>query len=177
MNKLLEQTRQKIESSVPEQFIEPFHSIVTAGRNLMWSDDTFHFVQEYVQGIQGPEEVPPKVAQGVAKALSIIIEESRTPPNMEDPFYAASYPAGMVLGCDALEYIEQEKQIEVTADLVSATTEAIAASITKLYGITPDHMKQAYEESQRTAQAGQPGLMDQAAAPADAPAEAPMEEV
>ena len=176
MNQLLDKTRKQIEQSVPEQFQQPFLSIVTAGKKLMWSDETFHFVEEYVQGIQGPEDLVPKVATGVVKGIAIIANESKAPPDMEDPFYAAAFPAALVLACDALEYVESAKKIPITEDIVSATTEAGVRDLSQTFGITPEHLKQAYEQAQQSQRAPQEGMMDRAGAPAPPAAGAPVPE-
>lgn len=162
-NELLAETKQKIAESVPDKFDEPFLSIVTDGAKLMWSNQTHQQVAEYVQGIQGPQEVPAKVAQGIKKTIAIIAREGNIPAKLDHPFYPAAMAAAQFLACDALEYIEQKKQIPVDSNLLAATTKAVNQAMMQLFGITEQLAKKAYAQAQQ--QQGQPAQPPQPTQP------------
>lgn len=142
---LLERTKKKIEASVPDQYRKTFNAIVTNGMKLMWSDATHQNMKQYIQSsMQSAEDVPHAVAQGLRGVIRMILDASPTKkddPN--DPFYAASYPAALVLMCDALEYVEKAKRIPVDNTLIDNTTKQTVAELNNFYGIHKEQLQTA----------------------------------
>jgi hypothetical protein len=168
MNPLFNQTREKVEQSVPQKFKQEFDRIVTAGRKAMWSEGPYEKeTLPYLQSIQGPQDVTPKVSHGVVKLISVVLKEVKIPPKADHPFYAASFPASHVLMVDALENLEQTRQMQVTPDTIAETTQAVNAGLFRLYGIKPDQVKQGLTQAHQMAQGG---MMDRESPQAGPPA-------
>lgn len=167
---LLDATKKKIEKSVPEQYKKTFYAIVTNGMKLMWSEQTHQNMKAYIQSsIQNAEDVPFAVAQGIRGVIRIVLEASpakKDDPN--DPFYAASYPAALVLMCDALEYIEKAKQVPVNEQVIADSTKAVVAELNNFYGIHKEQLQSTMGAARQKVEGGQ-GLLNQAPAPEAAP--------
>jgi hypothetical protein len=171
MNQPLKQIEPKVTASVPPQFKDEFDRILTAGRKLIWSSPLYEKeTQPYIQAIQGPQDIAPKVSHGVVKVISLVIKEAKIPPKLDNPFYPASFPAAQVLMADALQYVESSRKIPVAPDLIAATTQAINAGLVKLYGIKPEQVKAALAQAQKKSQGG---VMEQAEPQAAPPAAPP----
>lgn len=162
MKNLLDATKKKIEASVPEQYRKTFHAIVTNGMKLMWSDETHQNMKAYIQSsIQSAEDVPFAVAKGLRGVIRIILDASpakKDDPN--DPFYAASYPAALVLMCDALEYVEKAKRIPVDEEMIANSTKAVVAELNNFYGIHKEQLQAAMGAAKQKAE-GDQGMLNQ----------------
>lgn len=168
---LLEQTKQQIEKTVPEKAKKMFTTIVANGMKLMWSKETHTTMREYVnEGIQSPEDIPDTVAAGIRGIIRMLLQASKTKPDPNEIFYAASYPAALVLMCDALEFVEASKKITITNDLVAETTQAVVAQLNTFYGIKKETIDAAMQHAKKTQQ-------EREAAPTGGPgaAEPPMQ--
>lgn len=160
---LLERTKKKIEGSVPEQYKKTFNAIVTNGMKLMWSNETHQNMKAYIQSsIQSVEDAPFAVAQGLRGLIRIIHEaKPGKKDDPHDPFYAASYPAALVLMCDALEYVEKVKGISVNEELIANTTKAVVAELNNLYGIHKEQLQAAMGAAKQKLEGGS-GMLNQA---------------
>jgi len=137
----------ELAKGLPAPLQKSYESIVTAGMKLMWSDQTSQLMDQYLKGIQSPAEVPNHVAHLIIKGISIIIQQAKIPPDMADPFYAASMLASKYLMCDALEYVEAQVGIPVDRPLIDQTTQALTSGLFKLYGIDGAKMQAAAEQA------------------------------
>jgi len=161
---LLEKTKQKIEESVPEKAKKMFTTIVANGMKLMWSKETHQTMREYIrESVQSPETIPDAVAAGIRGIIRMLLQASKTKPDPNEIFYGASYPAALVLMCDALEFVEVSKKIPITNDIIAETTKAVVAQLNALYGIKKETLDAAMQHAQKTqqerdaAQTGGPG--------------------
>lgn len=136
---------------LPKPLQQSYDSIVHAGMKLMWSDETGKLMDEYLQSIQNPQDVPNRVAHLIIKGLSIIIQQANIPADLGDPFYAASMLAGKYLMCDALEYVEAQKGIEIDNPIIDQTTKELTSGLFKLYGIDEGKMQGATELAEKYA--------------------------
>lgn len=114
---LLKQVTARVDASVPKTFRQAYQKIVAAGKQLMFSDQTFGMMQDYMRRIQNPQDIPKIVSHGIVKVISMLFNESQGTLSLE-----AAGPAAIVLMADALEYVEQVAGIPVTKDIVDATT-------------------------------------------------------
>lgn len=141
MDTLLEQTASKITESVPKQYKKGYSQTVAAGMKLMFADQTFGEVKQYLDGITGPQDVPQIVAHGITKAMSILMNESKGRLQTESAGAAAQQ-----LMVHALDYVEQGKQIQITPDILAATTKATVQGTMHLLqqysGLTPEQFQQ-----------------------------------
>lgn len=137
----LDQIRQKIESQVPKEHKRGFNSIMAAGMKLMFSDKTFPKMQEYASSINKPEEIPEKVAHGVAKTMSILMNTSNGKMPMEP-----SGAAAQALMTQALDYLQTSKGMPIDKDTLAATTKATNQGMMTLLqqysGLSPDQFEQ-----------------------------------
>jgi hypothetical protein len=115
----LDATREKIEASVPKEHRRGFDSIMAAGMKAMFSDKTFPKMQEYVGTIKDPSEIPTKVAHGISKVMSILMNMSKGHMPMEP-----SGAAAQSLMTHALDYLQTVKKIPIDKDTLAATTKA-----------------------------------------------------
>lgn len=137
----LDQIRQKIESQVPKEHKRGFNSIMAAGMKLMFSDKTFPKMQEYASSITKPEEIPEKVAHGVAKTMSILMNTSNGKMPMEP-----SGAAAQALMTQALDYLQTSKGMPIDKDTLAATTKATNQGMMTLLqqysGLSPEQFEQ-----------------------------------
>lgn len=136
----LDDLREKIEASVPKQFQRGYDSIMAAGLKLMFSEQTFPKMQEYVNSIQSLEDVPGKIAHGVAKVMSILMDQSKGKLPMEPAGAAAQ-----TLMTHALDYVQKVKGMPIDNNVVAATTKATNQGIMQLLqqysGLNPDQFQ------------------------------------
>lgn len=150
MATLLDRTQQKIEASVPEKAKKMYVTIVANGKKLMWSKETHTTMKEYVnEGIQSEEDIPGVVAGGMRGIIRMLLTASKTKPDPNEIFYAASYPAALVLMCDALEYVETAKKIPITNEILAETTKETVAQINAFYGIKKETIDAAMKHTQQ----------------------------
>jgi hypothetical protein len=114
---LLKQISANIEKSVRKEDTTDYHRIMAAGKKLMFSNQTFKFMQEYMGGIKAPADIPKIVSHGIVKLISIIFNESKGTMSL-----SAAGPAAMQLMVDALDYVEQVQKIEVDKPVIDQTT-------------------------------------------------------
>lgn len=147
-NAILKQQKEQIAEKLPDKFDEAFIAIVTDGHKTMFTQQISKLEQK-VAALQGPEQVPAFVADGIKKLIAIQFQQAKIPPTFEHPFYAASMAAAQYLACDVLEYIEQKKRIPVDNDLFSATVKAVNQAMMTLYSITPQLFKKTHDAAQQ----------------------------
>ena len=121
---LLKQTLNKVEASVPEKFQKGYHQIMAAGLMAMFSKQTYHFMEEYLNELKRAEDVPKMVAHGIVKLISVVHNQSGGKLQLE-----AAGPAAVALMCHALEYVEQVLGIQVNKDIVAKTTHLISQGL------------------------------------------------
>lgn len=136
----LDQIRQKIESQVPKEHKRGFNSIMAAGMKLMFSDKTFPKMQEYASSITNPAEIPEKVAHGVAKTMSILMNTSQGKMPMEP-----SGAAAQALMTQALDYLQTSKGMPIDKETLAATTKATNQGMMTLLqqysGLSPEQFE------------------------------------
>lgn len=122
-----------------------YDQIMVAGMRLLFDDKTHPMVDEYLEQIQRPEDVPKIMAHGIVKLLSVIQNESK----QQEPLRAVG-PAGTSLMAMALELMEKRNGIDVTREMLAQSVLLLKEGIFDLYKITP----QVLEQLQKRGQAG-----------------------
>lgn len=117
---LLKQAQQQAEASVPKPYRKGYDAIMAAGLKLMFSDQTFPMMQQYMGAIKTPQDVPKMIAHGITKVLSMLMNVGKTKFPLE-----ASGAAAIVLMTHALEYLESIKKMQITADVLAETTRLV----------------------------------------------------
>jgi hypothetical protein len=131
-DRLIAQVQQQVRASVPPQFRVPVQKIYLAGMKLMYSPDTHQLM---IQQLQGNSFTAQAVARGVAALMTIMYRESKG----QMPLPAAA-PAAILLVCEALDYLEQTKQGQVTPELLSDAVQQVVAILLQKMGMTPASM-------------------------------------
>lgn len=137
----LQATQDKIESSVPEKYQRGFKSIMAAGLKMMFSDKTFPEMQQYVESLKSPDQIAPMVSHGITKAMSLLINVSKGKMPME-PMGAAAQS----LMIDALQYVEKQKGMPISNDILAQTTKMTNQGVMHLLqqysGLNPQQFEQ-----------------------------------
>ena len=155
----LDQIRQQIESKVPKEHKRGFNSIMAAGMKVMFSDQTFPKMQEYVGTIKSPAEIPEKVAHGIAKTMSILMNTSQGKMPMEP-----SGAAAQALMTQALDYLQTSKGMPIDKETLAATTKATNQGMMTLLqqysGLSPEQFEKVlrgkWKEVVAAAKGGEP---------------------
>ena len=124
-DKLLEDTKNKVETKLPEALKQPVHMIVLAGGKILYSPQTHaKMVQPiYDAAAQGGFQ-PDQIAKGILNLLNVIAHASQGKMNP-----AAAFPAGVILLCYVLDDLEQTKGLKVTPDLLKQVTTAMVQTL------------------------------------------------
>ncbi len=134
---LLVKIERQIESSLPDGIRRDYQAVKVAGLQVMFSDQTHRFMADFLQDLT-PQNLPQKVAVGIANVIRIVARESKGKMTA-----AGAMPAAIVLMLHALDYINRVKQIPITPQTIDAATQAVSAELTKLFGITKAQVDQA----------------------------------
>lgn len=137
----LDDIRSQIESKIPREHVRGYKSIMAAGMKVMFSEKTFPKMQEYVGSIQNQREIPEKVAHGIAKTMSILMNSSQGKMPMEP-----SGAAAQALMTHALEYLQESKGMPIDKETLAATTKATNQGMMTLLqqysGLSPEQFQQ-----------------------------------
>lgn len=159
---LLRQTVANVERTLNPRTRASYDSTVSAGMTIIWSEKFDSEREKLLSMIQGPDDIPAKVAKGIVKVISIIQNEVSD----KSPIPAA-VPAAIVLMAQVLEYIEKKSGQDVTPDMIAKTTHLITQGIFSLFGITNDTI-----EALKKRNGGQAGTRQAEGAPPAASTEA-----
>lgn len=133
---LLRRLVTRMEGALKPEMRRNYDAIVVAGMKLMFSEGTHHFMDEYLENIKSPEDVPRIIAHGIVKLLSIIQNQSKK----QEPFPSAG-PACISLMAMALEFVEKRNKIDIDNRIIDETSMLIKEGIFALYKITPEAMQ------------------------------------
>lgn len=117
---ILTDAQQKAEASVPEKYRKGFDALMAAGLKLMFSEQTFPEMKQYISTIKGPQDIPKIVAHGITKLFAILVNSQKGKLPME-----ASGSAMIVLMTHALEYVERVMKMPITEDILAETTRLV----------------------------------------------------
>lgn len=148
MNPLLTKTQSAILAKVDPRLRGPVQKIVNAGHQVMFSPQTRHLMTAQLQGGANNPEV---IGSGIAKLVAILYNQSRHTAPM-----GALIPAGMILLCDALDFLEEAHAVEISPDFLAQCTQAAGSAILQALGISPDHVQQAMQQAQAKQGGGAP---------------------
>jgi len=113
---------------VPPKYQDAFQRVVLAGRKFMYGDDQTHALM--VKALSGAEDPVQAVGAGVTQLMALLAQESRN--TIPEPVFA---PASLALMAEALDYVGQTQQREITKDDVARATQSFADSMLKASGI------------------------------------------
>jgi hypothetical protein len=141
---LLRNLKREYEAKVPTKEQEQYQAIVVAGLKLMFSKQTSHFMQEFLDKAKqaNPAQLPRMIAAGLVKLISVIHNQTQGRMSQEAGVYAA-----LVLMCYALEVLEEVlPQLKVNEDMVDRIATETMGGYMSLFGIDKDKIKSAIRE-------------------------------
>lgn len=146
----LQKVQQAQQQAVPKEHQKDYVNAMAAGLKLMFSEGTFPEVVQAVNAIQSPEQVPDVVAHGIAKAMSILFNESK------GHFPIAVYgPVAFSLMAHALEYVEMKTKITIDRDVLAQTSDLTNQGMLKL---VQQYMKLSDQDMQQIMDGTHPAL-------------------
>lgn len=126
-NKLLIETKDKVESNLPEELVEPVEQIVLAGMKLLYSPTTHkQLIQPVYDAAKASGFQPEQIANGMVNLIGAISKASNGKMAIE-----AAFPAGVILLCYVLDDLESTKGLSVTPALIKAVGSAMVKSFAK----------------------------------------------
>ena len=149
-----------VREKIPPQFRVAVQRIVLAGMKVMFSPETHQLMLRALHSDTDPAHA---VGMGVTQLMTLLYRESRG--TMPTP---AMVPAGILLCCEALDFMERSNMVQVTTDLIDNTVQTVTAYLLQKLGFTPEKMAQIAQRGQQQPQGAAPAA---AAQPAPAPAQ------
>lgn len=154
------QAQDNLEKHVPPQFRSAVERLVLAGKKVMFGEQTHDMAMKEVQNAEDPAT---GAAMGVAALMSQLTGRAKGP--VPQPAIVA---AAMILLMEALQFLGEAGQVEVTPDLVSEATQELTGVLMQKLQMTPEKIAQAQEVMRRGG--GQdPGMPPEEGAPPGAP--------
>lgn len=160
-NPLLQQTEQKIQSSINPQFQQQFQRAVTAGCTLIYSPALHQRMVSAIQTSANPEQ---KAAQGAANIVGTMQNQSQNAIPVQ-----LVAPVALVLMCEILDFIAQAGKLQITPQLVSQCSQDTAHAVLQMLGVNQQQMHQVVAKGMAAKNGGQPVPQTPQAAPQSAP--------
>jgi hypothetical protein len=137
-NPTLTQIAAKTASMVDPRLRPVFERGVMAGLKVMHSSETHRMM---IQQLTRPGNPAENAGEAAAKLVGLLIRDSRGSLPME-----AMVPAGQVLLCYGLDFMEQAGQITADNKTIAAAFKAYASALLQLFNISPGGMQQAIQQ-------------------------------
>ena len=131
------EAQQQIEAHIPPQFRAPVERLVLAGMKVMFSPQTHELAMRQVQEAEDPAA---GAAVGVAALMSQLT--SRVKGELPPP---AIVPAALILLMEALAFLAEGGQVELTDEVVADATQDLAGYLMQKLGLTPDKVAAAQD--------------------------------
>lgn len=132
MNPLLQQTSDAILKKADQRIVPVIKKLVDAGKQVMYSPKTRGMMMKQL----GDGKDPEAIGAGIAKLIGILYSESKKTAPIQ-----ALVPAGVLLMCEGLDFLEQAGAVKVTPDFLSQCTMAMGSNVAQLFGATPDRLQ------------------------------------
>ena len=163
MNPALQKYEAGIEENIKPEDKEAYDRIVTAGMKVIASDE---FSQQMLDtlSVKG-EELPDKIADGVARLISLLHVSAKGKMPV-GPTIAAAY----TLMVKAMDFAERAIGTEITNDIIADTAIKTISVVAPLLGISKEKLQAAMQGQQPEAQ---PAMQGQASPIPEQPAAQP----
>jgi hypothetical protein len=160
-NPLLDKTKAQILAKVDPRLQPIVGKIVNAGHVVMFSPKSRHLLQQQLQS--GPNN-PEVIGAGIAKLVAVLYAQSKKTAPIK-----ALIPAGTILLCDGLQFLEDAGTVKVDAAFLAKCMQSTGSAILQVLGIKPEQVQAAIDQ----ARSKMPGQTPAAPAAGGAPAAAP----
>ncbi len=131
------EAQQQIEAHIPPQFRAATERLVLAGMKVMFSPQTHELAMRQVQDAEDPAA---GAAVGVAALMSQLT--ARVKGELPQP---AIVPAALILLMEALAFLAEAGQVELTDQVVADATQDLAGYLMQKLGLTPDKVAAAQD--------------------------------
>ena len=147
-NPLLFKTEAAIKSKVPPQLAPLMQRIVAAGEKVMYSPTTH---QMMIKALSGPGDKGEIAGAAASKLIALLFTQMHGKLDMR-----AAIPAGVVLLCEGLDWMEKARMLTVNNATLSTAMKSMMTSTLQLFGVTPQKLAQMHA-GQSGQQGGAPG--------------------
>lgn len=144
MNPLLQQTSDAILKKADPRLVPVIKKLVDAGKQVMYSPKTRGMMMKQL----GDGKDPEAIGAGIAKLIGILYSESKKTAPIQ-----ALVPAGVLLMCEGLDFLEQAGAVKVTPDFLSQCTMAMGSNVAQLFGATPEKLQGLVDQGKQGGQA------------------------
>ena len=126
-NPLLQQSMDDISAKVPPKYQDALKRTVLAGMKVMYDENTAEFVNAQMSQ---PGEPADNVGTGVFLLMLMLYKQSKN--TLPVPVIA---PAGVVLVCEALDFLEQSGKLKADEDMLANATQAFLGQVCKTFRV------------------------------------------
>ena len=144
---LVQQAESAFEENIPQKERADYDRTVLAGMKLM-NDENTHANMQLVKNPNARNDIPKTVSTGIAGLVYILYTESGKSTGTPTMRPETGVLAGLCLMFKALDMAERGLGIEITNDILSATTEKTSEEILKKFGVTQEDMQKAVAQSE-----------------------------
>lgn len=130
MNELIQKTEEAIRAKSNPRKLD---DVVEAGEGIMFSEGGAGMFKEQVDK---PGDIVENAAEGVAKLLGILFEQSKGTMPMDTAITAAS-----ILLLRGLDFLEEAGRVQVTNEVIAQAMKAMSSYVLQLFGVTQDQIK------------------------------------
>lgn len=140
-NEILQQVEQAIVAKVPPDKKNAFDRIVTAGLKVMYDPQSHPLM---VKQLSKPGDPATIAGEGAGALLGMIYKESKGSLPITEGVMASQ-----IWLCEALDFMAQSGQIQITNDLVANATKSLMSHILQIFGVNPAKINQAAQAGQQ----------------------------
>lgn len=155
---IIAKVQDAVRAKLPAQYRVAVQRIVLAGMKVMFSPETHQLMLKAIQGDTDPAHA---VGMGVTQLMTLLYKESKG--TMPLP---ALIPAGILLGCEALDFMEKSNMLRASPQIMDDMTQTVTAYLLQKMGYTAQDVARIAQGGSAQAQAPQPGQPAPQAAPA-----------
>ena len=137
MNPILSNIISGIEQHVSKQNLQGYNNTVLAGKKILF-DPTTHANLELVKNPASRQDPIHTISQGVAGLMWLMYLQSHKQMPMEVLIMAA-----VTTMCEVFDFAETGLGVQVTPDIVAATSQELSMLLFKKLGITTEQLNQA----------------------------------
>lgn len=147
-NPLLAKTEQTIQSKVPPQLLPMVQRIVMAGHKVLYDPQTHAMA---MKALTMPGDKATVAGQAATKLVGLLYTEAHGGITVQ-----AVIPAGVMLLCEALDFMEQAGMLKVTQQVLADAMKSMTTSTLQMFNITPQKLVQMKASRQAGGQQGAP---------------------
>ena len=130
-NPMLAKAEQGIESKVSQKLRPAFEKVVHAGLTIMYSPK---LQEEMKKNLANTQDFADAAGKGSSRLISNLYLQSKKAKQVQD----VAVPACMIFAFEYLDLAEKSGRVQITPDLISQATQAVADAVLPMFGMTKD---------------------------------------